>query len=159
MGWPMPVETVQLFYAILSLVALGVVGAVLILRLLATVSPSARRTSARTAGALALNGVAMAWIVAMLATAGSLYFSEIAHYDPCRLCWFQRIPMYPLAIILGIAAFRRDDGIRSTDVRSPPSGRSSPPTISPSSGSRPSTPARVASVHRTRSSGSAPSAL
>ncbi len=83
-----------------------------ILRLLAAVSPSARGTYDRTAGALALNAVAMAWIVAMLATAGSLYFSEIAHYDPCRLCWFQRIAMYPLAIILGIATFRRDDGIR-----------------------------------------------
>jgi disulfide bond formation protein DsbB len=54
----------------------------------------------------------MAWVVAMLATVGSLYFSEIAHYDPCRLCWYQRIAMYPLVVILGIAAFRRDDGIR-----------------------------------------------
>ena len=43
---------------------------------------------------------------------GSLYFSEVAHFDPCRLCWYQRIAMYPLAVILGIAAVRRDTGIR-----------------------------------------------
>ncbi len=108
----MPVETVQLFYAILSLVAIGVVGAIALLRMLALVSASARRGYERTAGALTPNAIGMAWIVAMLATAGSLYFSEVAHYDPCRLCWYQRIAMYPLAIILAIAALRGDGGIR-----------------------------------------------
>ena len=39
--------------------------------------------------------------------AGSLYFSEVANYVPCRLCWFQRIAMYPLAVILLIAASAR----------------------------------------------------
>lgn len=47
----------------------------------------------------------MAWIVSVVATLGSLYFSEIRHYIPCELCWFQRIMMYPLSIILGIATF------------------------------------------------------
>jgi disulfide bond formation protein DsbB len=108
----MAVETVQIFYALLSLVAMGVVAVVICLRILATVSASARRGYDLTAGSLAPNAVGMAWIVAMLATAGSLYFSEIAHYDPCRLCWFQRIAMYPLVVILGIAAFRHDDGVR-----------------------------------------------
>ncbi|WP_138495733.1 disulfide oxidoreductase [Paenibacillus pinistramenti] len=50
----------------------------------------------------------MAWIVAITATAGSLYLSEILHYEPCRLCWFQRIFMYPQVILLGIAAYRND---------------------------------------------------
>jgi disulfide bond formation protein DsbB len=49
--------------------------------------------------------------VAAAATVGSLYFSEVAHYLPCRLCWFQRIAMYPLAVLLPIAARRRDPGI------------------------------------------------
>jgi disulfide bond formation protein DsbB len=53
-----------------------------------------------------------AWGVALLATAGSLYFSEVANYTPCTLCWYQRIAMYPLVLILGIAIFRRDIGIR-----------------------------------------------
>jgi disulfide bond formation protein DsbB len=43
---------------------------------------------------------------------GSLYFSEVANYVPCRYCWFQRIAMYPLAVILPIAAVRRDAGAR-----------------------------------------------
>ena len=43
---------------------------------------------------------------------GSLYFSEVANYVPCRLCWFQRIAMYPLAVILLVAAIRRDRGVR-----------------------------------------------
>ena len=50
--------------------------------------------------------------MATVATAGSLYFSEVAHFTPCRLCWYQRICMYPLVPILGIAAWRRDHGIR-----------------------------------------------
>ena len=43
-----------------------------------------------------------ATITALLAggaTLGSLYFSEVAGYIPCRLCWFQRIAMYPIAVI------------------------------------------------------------
>ncbi|HET7628722.1 MAG TPA: disulfide oxidoreductase [Bacillales bacterium] len=47
-----------------------------------------------------------AWLVAVIATGGSLYFSEIAGYVPCELCWYQRIFMYPLVIILGIASFK-----------------------------------------------------
>ena len=54
----------------------------------------------------------LAWSVATLAMAGSLYFSEIANFPPCTLCWYQRIAMYPLVLILGIAAIRRDIGIR-----------------------------------------------
>lgn len=54
------------------------------------------------------NGLHMAWIVSVVATLGSLYFSEVMEYIPCKLCWIQRIFMYPLVIILGIAAVRRD---------------------------------------------------
>ncbi len=53
-----------------------------------------------------------AWLVAVTATFGSLYFSEIRGFTPCELCWFQRILMYPLSIVLGIAAFFEDDKIR-----------------------------------------------
>jgi Disulfide bond formation protein DsbB len=54
----------------------------------------------------------LAWLVAAVAMAGSLYFSEDANFEPCKLCWFQRIAMYPIALLLLIAALRRDDGIR-----------------------------------------------
>lgn len=54
----------------------------------------------------------IAFLVAGVATSGSLYFSESAHLEPCRLCWFQRIAMYPLAVILLVAAVRRDWAVR-----------------------------------------------
>ena len=45
--------------------------------------------------------------VAVTAVAGSLYFSEIRHFEPCLLCWYQRILMYPLAVITGFALATR----------------------------------------------------
>ncbi len=54
------------------------------------------------------NRLYLAWVVSLVATLGSLYFSEVLHFVPCVLCWFQRICMYPLALVLGIAAFRSD---------------------------------------------------
>jgi len=53
----------------------------------------------------------LAWITALVATIGSLYFSEVLHYIPCTLCWYQRIFMYPLAILLGVAFYRNDKDI------------------------------------------------
>jgi len=50
--------------------------------------------------------------VAIAATLGSLYLSDIVHLIPCKFCWYQRIAMYPLAIVLPMAAWRKDNGIR-----------------------------------------------
>lgn len=52
-----------------------------------------------------------AFIVALVATLGSLFYSEVAGYEPCKLCWFQRILMYPQVILLGIALLKKDNGI------------------------------------------------
>lgn len=63
----------------------------------------------------ALVGPAMLWLafaVALTATLGSLYLSEVARFTPCVLCWYQRIAMYPLVVLLGVAAVRRDVGVR-----------------------------------------------
>lgn len=54
------------------------------------------------------HGLLLAFFVSLAATLGSLFFSEIAKYPPCELCWFQRIFMYPQVIILGLAAFKKD---------------------------------------------------
>ncbi|HEX7171968.1 MAG TPA: disulfide bond formation protein B [Candidatus Limnocylindria bacterium] len=54
----------------------------------------------------------LAVVVATVATAGSLYFSEVAGFVPCALCWYQRIAMYPLVLVLGIAALRGDVQVR-----------------------------------------------
>ncbi|PCI93967.1 disulfide bond formation protein B [Candidatus Aerophobetes bacterium] len=49
----------------------------------------------------------IAWLLSTLAFIGSIYYSEIRHYYPCTLCWYQRICLYPLVIILGVAFFRQ----------------------------------------------------
>ncbi|APH06154.1 disulfide oxidoreductase [Bacillus weihaiensis] len=57
------------------------------------------------------NLLSIAWISSFIATLGSLYFSEIMKYTPCNLCWYQRIFMYPLVIILGIGLSKKDTSI------------------------------------------------
>lgn len=59
-------------------------------------------------GLISRNALWMALVVATIATAGSLFYSEVAKFEPCKLCWLQRIFMYPLVVILGIAAYRDD---------------------------------------------------
>ena len=49
----------------------------------------------------------IAFVAALVATGGSLYFSEVAHFIPCKLCWFQRISMYPL-VLLALPVLRHD---------------------------------------------------
>ena len=56
------------------------------------------------------------WTVALTATVGSLYFSEIRGYEPCDLCWYQRILMYPLVLILGIAYVQKNPKIALTTL-------------------------------------------
>ncbi|MBA3533575.1 MAG: c-type cytochrome [Ardenticatenales bacterium] len=51
----------------------------------------------------------VALLVAWVAMLGSLYFSEVRHYVPCLWCWYQRILMYPLALILPVGLLRRDE--------------------------------------------------
>ncbi|MGI8387444.1 disulfide oxidoreductase [Robertmurraya sp. P23] len=53
----------------------------------------------------------LAFAAALIAMFGSLYFSEIRQYEPCELCWYQRIVMYPFVVLLGIATVKKDYGI------------------------------------------------
>ncbi len=53
----------------------------------------------------------IALIQAWLASLGSLFYSQIVGLVPCHLCWYQRILMYPLVIILPIALLRKDKGV------------------------------------------------
>lgn len=43
-----------------------------------------------------------AWLMALLGTVGSLFFSDVMGYAPCVLCWYQRIALYPLVLIIGV---------------------------------------------------------
>jgi disulfide bond formation protein DsbB len=97
--------------AIVALAFLGVAGQVLV-------------AAAILAGGLALVAVSAPWralravlwgyelwaafVVSAIATGGSLFFSEVAHFVPCELCWYQRIFMYPLSIVTLLAALAGD---------------------------------------------------
>ncbi len=92
------------FVAILSLVAL--------VSALTLVGYRLIRGDGAAGGIGSVRAVWLAWLVALVATIGSLVYSEVIHFVPCRLCWFQRIFMYPLSIILGVGAWRRDLAVR-----------------------------------------------
>lgn len=50
----------------------------------------------------------LAWLLATTATLGALFIGEVMGMTPCVLCWYQRIFMFPIAIVLGIACFSDD---------------------------------------------------
>lgn len=102
----MSFETMKLFFAISAIVA-NLISVVLI------VVGIAGRNKAESPFEF-LRGITL-WLasaVAIAAMFGSLYLSEIVHLIPCKFCWFQRIAMYPLAVLLPIAAWRKDNGFR-----------------------------------------------
>ena len=69
-----------------------------------TTEPSARMRNATTTWALIFG----AWLVASVSTLGALFFGEVMHLPPCVLCWYQRICMFPLVLILPIGLFPFD---------------------------------------------------
>lgn len=101
-------EAVSKAFATLAIL-LGVLVVLLALLALAgLVFPPARRAVGWVRATLAGSELWLAFVIALASVAGSLFFSEHSGFIPCRLCWFQRIAMYPLAIILLVAAVRRD---------------------------------------------------
>lgn len=60
------------------------------------------------------NALLMIWVVSLVAMLGSLYFSEIRGYEPCTLCWYQRILMYPIVIIATVAYIQKNAKIALT---------------------------------------------
>lgn len=65
----------------------------------------------RAQNALKSYSLELSFSLATVATVGSLYFSNMLGYEPCRLCWFQRIFMYPLVLILGVGILFEDDNV------------------------------------------------
>ncbi|MEW6610533.1 MAG: disulfide bond formation protein B [Patescibacteria group bacterium] len=92
------IPTINLLLALLTIIG-QVVVALLIIALI--VRPPRMLEIVRT------HAVGCAFIVALIATLGSLFYSEIAGYEPCKLCWFQRILMYPQVVLLGIALWKK----------------------------------------------------
>ncbi|HSJ28788.1 MAG TPA: disulfide bond formation protein B [Acidimicrobiia bacterium] len=94
----MPVSTFSRFAALLAFAALAA-------GLIALFRP-------RTFSDLGFrSGVGLAALVAGAATAGSLLYSEYYLFEPCRLCWYQRIAMYPLALTLAIGWWKQDRSV------------------------------------------------
>ena len=54
------------------------------------------------------NWLMAAWAIALVSTLAALFLGEVMGMTPCLLCWYQRIFMFPLALILGMAAFAED---------------------------------------------------
>ena len=107
----MDFQTVRLFFAMLALAAnVATVGIVVI----AFAGRSDRAAGPRDRILSSIAGLELwiAFAVATVATLGSLYLSEVVHLIPCTFCWYQRIAMYPLVVVLGLAAWRRDHGVR-----------------------------------------------
>jgi disulfide bond formation protein DsbB len=88
---------VNRFLGILAVVALVVTVAAIVMLVTRRVPDWARDAA-----------LPMAAAIAAMTTLGSLYYSEIAGYPPCTLCWYQRIAIYPQVVVLGVAAWRRD---------------------------------------------------
>ena len=103
----MTTSAMQTFSALLGLMALGGAIALIVARIAAIRSAAA----ASVVEAVAPSALWLAFVVAATSMLGSLYFSEVAHFAPCKLCWYQRIAMYSLAIILLIAAVKKDRGV------------------------------------------------
>lgn len=68
------------------------------------------RTRSPADGSPAWSLLFAAWTIALAASLGALFMGEVVGQAPCSLCWYQRVFMFPLVAILGIAAFRGDVG-------------------------------------------------
>ena len=101
---PQAVQVYNTFLALLALVAF--VGAVSLTTFRVWRGPEAAERVSNPAV------LWVAWMVAAVATVGSLIYSEVIHFVPCRLCWFQRIAMYPLSVVLLVGAIRKDVAAR-----------------------------------------------
>lgn len=102
-----PVTIVNQMLPILTVIGQVVVLVLVVALLIAKKNASARKLLAFVGERALL----FSFIVALIATAGSLFFSDVAGYEPCRLCWYQRIFMYPQVIIFGIATWGKQKAI------------------------------------------------
>jgi disulfide bond formation protein DsbB/thiol-disulfide isomerase/thioredoxin len=107
----MGTEETSLFFALLAVAGnLAVLGAAVLV--IGGRLGAVRPVRARLAAAVRPSSLWIVWLAAAGATAGSLYYSEVAGFPPCRLCWLQRGLMYPLVALLLWAALRPNEPLR-----------------------------------------------
>lgn len=100
----MNTESVQVLSAFLSLATLFAAA----VSVAALVVGERARWAREVRAAIVDLGAWSVFVVTFGSMVGSLYFSEVANFAPCKLCWYQRIAMYPLALLSFMAAVRRD---------------------------------------------------
>lgn len=103
----MNTDAVQVFASILSLTTVSTTT----LTILAIMTRGRSKWAGKVLDTIAELGTWPVFIVTAGSMVGSLYFSEVANFAPCALCWYQRIAMYSLAVISLVAGLRRDRSI------------------------------------------------
>jgi disulfide bond formation protein DsbB len=97
------------FFVVLTFFANVAVALAIVVGITSLFSGSVRGAIGALAASIGAQGLLLAaWVVAIVTTAGSLYYSLHAGYVPCELCWYQRIAMYPLVVVLGVGWLRGD---------------------------------------------------
>lgn len=105
-------EQVDLFFAIVAVGGLlGTLG-VIVLAVAGRFSNAAGQLLTQARQSIAGSELLLATGISVSATAGSLYYSQIRHFEPCQLCWYQRIFMYPMAVLFVVALIKRDTSVR-----------------------------------------------
>ncbi|HEU5300749.1 MAG TPA: disulfide bond formation protein B [Acidimicrobiia bacterium] len=104
------VDTANIVFTVLTILANVAVVALVLAAVAARTGAGRRARQALTV--LGPRAGAVAALIAVVTTLGSLYYSEIVGYLPCELCWYQRITMYPLSAILVVGLLRRDAAAR-----------------------------------------------
>ncbi|MBM3275949.1 MAG: disulfide bond formation protein B [Candidatus Sericytochromatia bacterium] len=67
------------------------------------------RSEARSSGSFTF--AYAAWLIALVASLGSLFFGEVMKLPPCSLCWYQRICLFPLTVVIAVAIALRDENL------------------------------------------------
>jgi disulfide bond formation protein DsbB len=92
--------SLNFIFSLLTVIGQIIVGAVLILLF---------SQNEKVISFFSKNAILFSLIVALSATLGSLFYSEVIGFEPCKLCWFQRIFMYPQTILLAIALWKKNE--------------------------------------------------
>lgn len=96
-------QNVNFFLAVLSVASqIGAVAGILFFYI------GSKKAVAKFLAFFSRNYLKLALTVSLTATLGSLFYSEIAGFTPCKLCWFERIFMYPQTVIFGVAMWKKD---------------------------------------------------
>ena len=100
----------DLLYIVNKILALGAIGSqiFIILAIIYIILPYKKSLISKF---FAKNGMKFAFIIASIAMLGSLFYSNYAGFTPCILCWYQRIFMYSVAILLGLGLIKKDEKI------------------------------------------------